>query len=150
VKALESPTPPSKRDRVLLEVTYAGGLRVSELSITGKGGKVRQVLLPAIVSRSLFSPRTGCIITAHWLRHAHGSHAIECGASLPQVQRPCRVRAGPRSRSRPDRARMGIGPAPAHLDPALILAGDLTHTEESQYLADGQLAPACLVDEILE
>jgi integrase/recombinase XerD len=66
---------PSKRDRVLIEVTYAGGLRVSEivalnwadvlprdegrvqLSITGKGGKARQVLLPEIVSRSLLSLR---------------------------------------------------------------------------------------------
>jgi integrase/recombinase XerD len=66
---------PSKRDRVLLEVEYAGGLRISEvvaltwadvlprdqgrvqLSITGKGGKVRQVLLPEIVSRSLLSLR---------------------------------------------------------------------------------------------
>jgi integrase/recombinase XerD len=56
-------------------VVYAGGLRVSELvaitwadvlprdegrvqlSITGKGGKVRQALLPEIVSRSLLSLR---------------------------------------------------------------------------------------------
>ena len=131
---------PSKRDRVLLEVAYAGGLRVSEvvgltwadvlprdkgrvqLSITGKGGYVRQVLLPDIVSRSLLSLRgdagdddpvfasrkggghlaergvhgmvkraaakagiTGKV-SPHWLRHAHGSHAIDRGASLPEVQ----------------------------------------------------------------
>ena len=56
-------------------MVYEGGLRISEvfalnwddvlprdqgpvqLSITGKGGKVRQVLLPAIVSRSLLSLR---------------------------------------------------------------------------------------------
>ena len=60
---------------MLLEVAYAGGLRVSELvaltwsdvlprqkgqvqlSVTGKGGRVRQVLLPEIVSRSLLSLR---------------------------------------------------------------------------------------------
>src|SRR5262245_58858364 len=129
---------PSKRDRVLLEVIYAGGLRVSEsvalawsdvllrghriqLSIIGKGGKVRQVLLPDIVSRSLlslrrdagandpvFASRKGGSLTEravngivkrtaakagineavspHWLRHAHGSHAIDHGASLPEVQ----------------------------------------------------------------
>jgi integrase/recombinase XerD len=130
---------PSKRDRVLLEVAYAGGLRVSELvalawadvlprdegrvqlNVLGKGGKVRQVLLPEIVSRSLLSLRGGAgandpvfakrnggrlteravnkmvkraaeaagintAVSPHWLRHAHGSHAIERGASLPQVQ----------------------------------------------------------------
>jgi integrase/recombinase XerD len=130
---------PSKRDRVLIEVIYAGGLRVSEtvaltwadgvargervqLSITGKGGKVRQVLLPEIVSRSLWSLRgdagandpvfpsrkaggplteravNGMVkraaakagiteaVSPHWLRHAHGSHAIDRGASLPEVQ----------------------------------------------------------------
>src|SRR5262245_15667447 len=130
---------PSKRDRVLIEVAYAGGLRVSELvglswadvlprendqvqlSILGKGGKQRQVLLPDIVSRSLltlrgdadandpvFASRRGGRLTEravhamvkraaaragvneaispHWLRHAHGSHAIDNGASLPEVQ----------------------------------------------------------------
>lgn len=129
----------TKRDRVLIEVTYAGGVRVSEvvaltwadviprdarvqLSITGKGGKVRQVLLPEVVSRSLmalrgnadagnpvFPSRKGggrlteravlgtikrtaakaginAAISTHWLRHAHGSHAIDRGASLPEVQ----------------------------------------------------------------
>jgi len=134
----------SKRDRVLLQVGYAGGLRVSELvgltwsdvlereegrvqlSVTGKGGVVRQVLLPAIVSRALLSIRadagandplfpsregggplteravremvkraaaragideeTASRISPHWLRHAHASHAIDGGASLPEVQ----------------------------------------------------------------
>jgi integrase/recombinase XerD len=130
---------PAKRDRVLLETLYAGGLRVSEvaaltwadvlqrgeqvqLSITGKGGVVRQVLLPEIVSKSLLSLRgdagnndpvfasrkgggrlteravlgmlkrtaikagVNTAVSPHWLRHAHGSHAIDRGASLPEVQ----------------------------------------------------------------
>jgi integrase/recombinase XerD len=131
---------PSKRDRVLIEVGYAGGLRVSELvalawadvlprdegrvqlSVLGKGGKVRQVVLPEIVSRPLLSLRGDAGandpvfasrqgggrlteravhkmvkraakaaginegVSPHWLRHAHGSHAIERGASLPKVQ----------------------------------------------------------------
>jgi site-specific recombinase XerD len=66
----------TKRNRVLLEVLfYAGGLRVSEvaslawadvlmrdkgqvqLSITGKGGIVRQALLPEAVSRALLALR---------------------------------------------------------------------------------------------
>jgi len=129
----------SRRDRILIEVAYAGGLRVSELvnlcwadvlprekdqvqlSIVGKGEKTRQVLLPDIVSHSLltlrgdagandpvFASRKGgplteravhgmvkrtaaragvnAAISPHWLRHAHGSHAIDKGASLPEVQ----------------------------------------------------------------
>jgi integrase/recombinase XerD len=64
---------PSKRDRVLLEVVYAGGLRVFEtvaltwadalprdtrvqLSIQGKGSKVRQVLLLDAVRMNTWRP----------------------------------------------------------------------------------------------
>jgi integrase/recombinase XerD len=135
----------TRRDRVLLQVGYAGGLRdcelVSptrsdvlkreegrvELSVAGKGGVVHQVLLPAIVSRALLALRgdagandplfpsrdgsgqltvravrgmvkraaaragideeTASRISPHWLRYAHTSHAIDGGASLPEVRR---------------------------------------------------------------
>jgi site-specific recombinase XerD len=128
----------SKRDRVLLQVAYAAGLRISEivglswpdviardqgraqLSILGKGGKLRQVLLPAEVSGALlalaapvatgpvFCGRSGqrlgeravfgmlkrtakraglpAAVSPHWLRHAHGSHALDRGATLTEVQ----------------------------------------------------------------
>jgi integrase/recombinase XerD len=126
------------RDRLLMAVLYAGGLRISELvglswsdiiqredkvqlSVLGKGGRVRQVLLPTAVSKALlelrgdtgageavFATRTGTrlkqrairymikraarkagvpeTISPHWLRHAHGSHALERGATLAEVQ----------------------------------------------------------------
>jgi integrase/recombinase XerD len=93
-----------------------------QLSITGKGGRLRQVLLPEVVSQSLLSLRgkadvndpvfasrkgggklteravNGMVkraakkagvttaVSPHWLRHAHGSHAIDRGATLPEVQ----------------------------------------------------------------
>lgn len=136
----------TRRDRILIEVLYAGGLRVSELvglswedviprdggqvqlAVRGKGDVERQVLLPAVVSRSLVSLREGAAasdpvfvsrkrnaggrltergvldviksaaraaklndetaakISPHWLRHAHASHAIDGGATLPEVQ----------------------------------------------------------------
>jgi integrase/recombinase XerD len=128
------------RNRVLVQVAYAGGLRISELvaltwgqvirrddgkvqlNILGKGSKPRQVLLPELVSNALlklrgatagdadpiFTNHAGGRLTdravnymlkaaakraglpaafsAHWLRHAHASHAIDHGAALPVVQ----------------------------------------------------------------
>ncbi len=118
---------------------YAGGLRISELvelswadviqrepllqlSVTGKGNKVRQVLLPEAVSKAVlelrgdagandpvFATREGGgrlrqraigymikrtakragipqPVSPHWLRHAHGSHALDRGATLAVVQ----------------------------------------------------------------
>jgi site-specific recombinase XerD len=136
----------SRRDRVMIETLYAGGLRISELvglswadviervhaqrgsattvqlSVTGKGGRVRQVLLPQIVGASLLglrgdsgandpifashkggrrltertvgymlkraARRAGIAetVSPHRLRHAHGSHALDRGATLAEVQ----------------------------------------------------------------
>jgi integrase/recombinase XerD len=128
----------STRDEVLLKTLYAGGLRVSELvalswadvierdtriqlSVTGKGGRIRQVLLPETVATAIlalrsdagandpvFASRKGGRLSAravnymlkraaeragitgaispHWLRHAHGSHALDRGATLAEVQ----------------------------------------------------------------
>ena len=129
----------TRRDRVMLETLYAGGLRVSELlglswadvilrddkvqlSVTGKGSSVRQVLLPSAVSKSVLALRGDAgandpvfashkgnrrltertvnymlkrtakragipeTVSPHWLRHAHGSHALDRGATLAEVQ----------------------------------------------------------------
>ena len=93
-----------------------------QLSVTGKGGKVRQVLLPETVSKALralrgdagandplFASHKGgrrltertvgymlkrtakragipATVSPHWLRHAHGSHALDRGATLAEVQ----------------------------------------------------------------
>lgn len=130
---------PTVRDRLLLEVAYFGGMRVSELTaltwrnvidrgdgaaqiaVLGKGGKERQVMLPSAIGRKLlawrgdapdgaplFASRTGRhllprevnrmlkkaarrsgvneTVSAHWLRHAHASHALARGASLADVK----------------------------------------------------------------
>jgi integrase/recombinase XerD len=131
---------PTARDRLMLGVGYAGGLRVSELvgltwadvltrpdgrvqlSVMGKGERLRPVLLPPVVSQPLlasrgdapssapvFPSRKGGApllpravnrmikraaeiagvnpeISAHWLRHAHASHALNRGATIAEVK----------------------------------------------------------------
>jgi integrase/recombinase XerD len=127
------------RDHALLTVAYYAGLRVSELcslewrhvrprdegrcqiTVTGKGGKTRSVVLPARVASVLmplrgdagdadpvFRSRAGghldpatvhrvvkaaaaraglpAEFSAHWLRHANASHALDAGAPAHVVQ----------------------------------------------------------------
>jgi integrase/recombinase XerD len=126
------------RNRVLLKLLYLAGLRISEvvglkvrdlaaredagqITVFGKGGKTRAVLLPASLWRELrrltafsapdaavFISREGGAldvsqahrivkkaaaraglseaVSAHWLRHAHVSHALDRGAPAHLVQ----------------------------------------------------------------
>nr|WP_282189671.1 tyrosine-type recombinase/integrase [Azospirillum brasilense] len=128
----------SPRNAVMLRLLYAAGLRISEVcalrwrdarprddagqvTIFGKGGKTRAVLLPATVWGALVALRQGAgeddpifrsrkrghlhssavhrvvktaadraglsaEVSAHWLRHAHASHALDRGAPVHLVQ----------------------------------------------------------------
>jgi len=129
---------PKSRNRALLRLLYFGGLRISEVcglrvrdlqprddagqvTVFGKGGQTRIVLLKATAWRDLeplrvadpdapvFRSREGGgpldssmvhrivkaaaaraglspAVSAHWLRHAHVSHALDNGAPVHLVQ----------------------------------------------------------------
>lgn len=129
---------PDARNAAILRLLYYGGLRISEVcgltwrdlqarddagqvTIYGKGGKTRVVLLPASVWRVVTGLRgdaegeapvflsqrhsqlgpsglhrvikaaaarasLSLDVSAHWLRHAHASHALDRGASIRLVQ----------------------------------------------------------------
>jgi integrase/recombinase XerD len=132
---------PTPADRLALRLLYLGGLRAHELcglrwrnlaprddgqgqvTVFGKGGKTRTVLVPAelwgalaarrsdqkpsdpvfgspldparpmgqrhlsrIVKRAARAAGLSDKISAHWLRHAHGSHALDAGAPLTLVR----------------------------------------------------------------
>ena len=127
----------SPRNKALLRLLYLGGLRISEVcglrvrdlsaredagqvTVFGKGGKTRAVLLKASIwqdlvalrgadpEAALFRSREGgaldpsqvhrivkaaakraglsLAVSAHWLRHAHVSHALDRGAPVHLVQ----------------------------------------------------------------
>lgn len=133
--ALES----NPRNRVLLRLLYLAGLRISEacgltvrdlqpngesgqITVFGKGGKTRVILLKPSIWKDLLPFRSGepaaplfrsrqgenCPldpsqvhrivkkaalraglsnqVSAHWLRHAHASHALDHGAPIHLVQ----------------------------------------------------------------
>jgi integrase/recombinase XerD len=129
---------PNPRNAALLRLAYGAGLRIAELcalawrdlaprddagqiTLFGKGGKTRVVLLPASLWRTLVALRGDAqpddpvfrsakgspldpsaahrivkaaaaraglppAVSAHWLRHAHASHALDHGAPIHLVQ----------------------------------------------------------------
>jgi site-specific recombinase XerD len=51
-----------------------------------KGGLLTERAVNSMVKRTAMKAGTNEAVSPHWLRHAHGSHAIDRGASLPEVQ----------------------------------------------------------------
>jgi len=91
---------PRDAGRVQLSITGKGGKIVSRLllSLRGdaaandpvfvsrKGRRLAERTVNDIVKRAAKAAGINDAVSPHWLRHAHGSHAIERGASLPEVQ----------------------------------------------------------------
>jgi integrase/recombinase XerD len=50
------------------------------------GGRLTQQAVHGMVKRAAKKAGINEAVSTHWLRHAHGSHAIDRGASLPEVQ----------------------------------------------------------------
>jgi integrase/recombinase XerD len=51
-----------------------------------KGGHLTERAVNGRVKRTARKAGINEAVSPHWLRHAHGSHAIDRGASLPEVQ----------------------------------------------------------------
>jgi len=109
-KLIDAPNP--GRDRLMLELAYFGGLRVSELvslawrqviardsgeaqlEVTGKGDKVRQVLIPAAIATELFASRADAPATAPVFESVrHPGHPLTDRA-VNYMIKACAKRAG--------------------------------------------------------
>ena len=51
-----------------------------------EGGHLTERAVNGMVKRAASKAGINEAVSPHWLRHAHGSHAIDRGASLPEVQ----------------------------------------------------------------
>jgi integrase/recombinase XerD len=49
-----------------------------------KGGSITERAVNGMVKRAAARAGVNASVSPHWLRHAHGSHAIDRGASLPE------------------------------------------------------------------
>jgi integrase/recombinase XerD len=66
----------------------AGAETVNALAFASRkgGGRLTERGIHAMVKRAAAAAGITAAVSPHWLRHAHGSPAIDRGASLPEVQ----------------------------------------------------------------
>jgi integrase/recombinase XerD len=86
------------------------------------GGRLTERAVNKMLKRAAKAAGINEVVSPHWLRHAHGSHAIERGAGLPRVQQTLghgnisrrRARAGKRyqrTARQPGGCKRGDGPS---------------------------------------
>jgi integrase/recombinase XerD len=77
---------PAIVSRSLLSLRGDAGTNDPVFASRKGGGKLTERAVHAMVKRAAKAANITDAVSPHWLRHAHGSHAIERGASLPEVQ----------------------------------------------------------------
>jgi integrase/recombinase XerD len=72
--------------RSLLSLRGDAGANDPAFASRNGGGKLTERAVNKMMKRAAEAAGFNEAISPHWLRHAHGSHAIDRGASLPEVQ----------------------------------------------------------------
>jgi integrase/recombinase XerD len=67
-------------------LSLRGDAAAKPIFVSRKGGRLSERTVHDMVKRAAKAAGINENVSPHWLRHAHGSHAIERGASLPEVQ----------------------------------------------------------------
>ena len=72
--------------RALLSLRGEAGANDAVFRSREGGGHLTERSVNGMVKRAAAKAGINEAVSPHWLRHAHGSHAIDRGASLPEVQ----------------------------------------------------------------
>jgi site-specific recombinase XerC len=75
------------RTKSLLGYAHKVGYSANDpVFVSRKGRRLSERTVNDMVTRTAKAAGINEAVSPHWLRHAHGSHAIERGASLPELQ----------------------------------------------------------------
>ena len=77
---------PEAVSRTLLGLQGNGGVNDPVFASRKTGARLTERAVLGIVKRAAAKAGIEAPVSPHWLRHAHASHAIDRGATLPEVQ----------------------------------------------------------------
>jgi integrase/recombinase XerD len=77
---------PEAVSRALLSLRGDAGANDAVFASRKTGARMGERAILGLVKRAAARAGLEALISPHWLRHAHASHAIDRGATLPEVQ----------------------------------------------------------------